>query len=652
MIVTDTYFPYVPLLLKTTATNTQNNSTFLDSSTNNFNITRVGTPTQGSFSPYRDVGYWSNYFVISSALSGVPTNMSFGLSTNFTIEAFINWPAAAAGNQTFFELTGGARMILGRTTTGTRIFWHGTERGTTYTFTPGTWYHFAIVRNSGTVYCYINGVSAITPFAETITWSSIGRFNIAMNSDTAEPMTGYISNLRVVNGTAVYTGAFTPPTTPLTAITNTSLLTCQSNRFKDNSTSNYTLTVQVGTPRVQTFQPFNLPTAYSTATYGGSVYFNGNPDYLAISAPNGGALDVSGGSNFTIEAWFYATSTASTTIWSRGGTNGSQNAQYWAFLNNGSIQWAIGNGGTGAALNTVTGVQYNCWNHFAVVLVGTTFTAYLNGTAINTATLTFTIPTTISNPTLWIGGQADPGARLWFSGYITGFRLVKGTAVYTSNFTPSTAPLTAITNTSILANFSNAGIYDASGQNNLTTLGSAQVSTTTAKWNTTSMKFNGTTDYLNLVSSPGFSFGTGSFTIEAWVYNTSSSAVAKNIFGHWSVSPESYQFYLSTVNRLTWQIYNQSSTNSASLDVPLNTWTHVSWSKSGTTSYLHINGVLQNTVTGVTNSANGGEVPRVGAGQSAGQLFPGYIQDLRITKGIARYGASNFSVPTAEFPVR
>jgi hypothetical protein len=266
--------------------------------------------------------------------------------------------------------------------------------------------------------------------------------------------------------------------------------------------------------------------------------------------------------------------------------------------------------------------------------------------------LTFTIPTTISNPSLWIGGQADPGARLWFSGYITGFRLVKGTAVYTSNFTPSTAPLTAITNTSILANFSNAGIYDASGQNNLTTLGSAQVSTTTSKWNTTSMKFNGTTDYLNLLSSPGFSFGTGSFTIEAWVYNTSSSAVAKNIFGHWAVSPESYQFYLSTVNRLTWQIYNQSSTNSASLDVPLNTWTHVSWSKSGTTSYLHINGVLQNTVTGVTNSANGGEVPRVGAGQSAGQLFPGYIQDLRITKGIARYDASNFSVPTTEFLAR
>ena len=220
----DIYFPYVALLLKDGQYTT--NGSFVDSGSANsgspFTITRTGTPTQGSMNPYWPDGYWSNYFNGSSALYNPNvSSMSFGATTNFTIEAWLNWTTTAAGNQTFFELTGTTRMILGRSTTGIRIFWNGTEKGTTYTFVTNTWYHIAVVRYSGTVSCYINGVSAITSFTDTVTWSST-RFNIAMNSDSVEPMTGYISNLRVVNGGAVYTSAFssTIPTTPLTVNTS------------------------------------------------------------------------------------------------------------------------------------------------------------------------------------------------------------------------------------------------------------------------------------------------------------------------------------------------------------------------------------------------------------------------------------------------
>jgi hypothetical protein len=164
------------------------------------------------------------------------------------------------------------------------------------------------------------------------------------------------------------------------------------------------------------------------------------------------------------------------------------------------------------------------------------------------------------------------------------------------------------------------------------------------------MSFNGTTDYLTALAGPAFSFGTGNFTIEAWIYNTSSASTSKNIFGHWAGGAESYQFYLRTNNRLVWQIYTQSSPDVASLAVPTNTWTHVAMCRSGSIMYLFINGVLGDT-TAVTNSANGGEVPRVGAGQSGTQLFSGYIQDLRITKGVALYTAS-FPVPTSSFPTR
>src|SRR6185503_4001981 len=97
-------------------------------------------------------------------------------------------------------------------------------------------------------------------------------------------LNGYISNLRVVNGTAVYTAAFTPSTSPLTAITNTVLLTCQSNRFVDNSTSAATFTPS-GTITVQRFNPFgDNGTPYSPSPYGGSCWFDGSSGYLPASS--------------------------------------------------------------------------------------------------------------------------------------------------------------------------------------------------------------------------------------------------------------------------------------------------------------------------------------------------------------------------------
>ena len=94
---TDPYFPYVPLLLETTSTNGQQNNTFLDSGTANggvgFTITRNGTPTQGSVTPYWPNGYWSNNFpsAVNSYLT-IAYNAAFNIasSTPFTIEFWFN----------------------------------------------------------------------------------------------------------------------------------------------------------------------------------------------------------------------------------------------------------------------------------------------------------------------------------------------------------------------------------------------------------------------------------------------------------------------------------------------------------------------------------------------------------------------------------
>jgi hypothetical protein len=659
---TDPFFRYVPLLLETTTTNGQQNNTFLDSSTNNYTLTRSGTPTQGSVTPYWPEGYWSNYLTSSTDYVNVATSAGFAFPGAFTVEGWFFWTSTPPtglmnggnGNGAFGMYTNGAYL-------GFNIFGSGNIVTTGSFPSLNTWHHVAMTRDgSNNCIIWVDGVNS----ASAVSTQSFAQAAWLIYNSSGVGGNCYISNYRIVKGVAVYTGTFTPPTSPLqktqsagtniAAITGTatSLLTCQSNRLIDNSTSNLAVTA-TGSPRTQPFQPFSPAASYTTAAYGGSIYNGTKTD--VVTAASVAALTTFTG-DFTIECWVYPTDTGQSTSWGILDTRTSgQTATSWVWGLNSYISspagWLVQFYNAGAN-NFTTRVPSNVWSHLVLQRNGTTLRSFVNG-VVDATTFTLSGTLTGGSSTVYIANTKDNALSTYGNvGYTSNLRIVNGTAVYsTSGFTPPTAPVTAITNTSLLVNATNAGIYDAAVQNNQLTVGSAQASTTQAKWSPTSMSFNGTTDYLTMPVSPGFSFGTGNFTIEAWIYNTSSASTSKNIFSHWSGGAESYQFYLRTNNRLLWQVYTQNSPDTAALAVSVNAWNHVAWTRSGNTAYLHINGVLQDT-TSLTNSANGGEIPRVGAGQSGTQLFPGYIQDLRVTKGIARYGATNFTPPTAAFPTR
>ena len=129
------------------------------------------------------------------------------------------------------------------------------NRASGYALTLNAWNHVAIVRNSGNIVVYVNGVAQIT-VANSSNFSNTGLF-IGTTFDNFY-IQSYMSNLRVVNGTAVYTSAFTPSTAPLTAITNTSLLTCQSatSATTDASTNALTITNN-GTAVATAISPFS-----------------------------------------------------------------------------------------------------------------------------------------------------------------------------------------------------------------------------------------------------------------------------------------------------------------------------------------------------------------------------------------------------------
>ena len=469
-------------------------------------------------------------------------------------------------------------------------------------------------------------------------------------------------NFRIVNGTAVYTAAFTPPAAPLTAITNTSLLTCQSNRFIDNSTNAFAITVN-GSPSVQAFQPFPGATTWSGAVLGGSGYFDGSGDYLTAAS---NAAFGYGTGDFTIEFWYYPTSFAASAIpiILDQRTSGATEVVPTIITNtSGLLQYYV-NGATRITGSTLT---TNQWYHIAICRSGTSTKMFLNGVQDGS---TYSDSNNYATSLVSLGAYSPSPTGYYIFGYIGGVRITKGGALYTTTFTPPTAPLTTTVSAgtvSLLLSCTNAGIFDTAAMNDLETVGNAQVSTSVVKYGTGSMYFNGSGSWLLGQNTPTANLGSGSFTIECWInFSASVSGTGYAIVtkAPSAFTPQaSFAFWRSTTNKLRFIFSTDGgATNLGQIDttsdfLPLTgTWYHIAVTRSGSTFYLFINGTSQAVTTSFYGSATSssaiGDTTTplyVGAFSDGTYLFNGYIDDLRITKGAARY-IGNFTPPIARMP--
>jgi len=614
---------------------------------------------QGTFSPFSNSG-WSNSFNGSTDCLSVASHADFNFgSGNFTAECWVNWNTASGNADQVIFAFGSS----GQTEAGFRLVSNNTivldvdeSVRVSYSFVPtaGTWYHFAVVRDAANTYkIYQDGVLKATG-TYTYTQAQIGLFIGGINWANNYGVNGFISNFRAVKGIAVYTGAFTPPTAPLTATqsagTNisaitgsaTSILTLQSNRFVDNSVSPKTLTVG-GSPRVTPFSPF-APFAYDAAVHGGSAYFDGSGDYLNLASSD--AFNISSG-DFTIETWVYRSSTQASTypriltignanysaliLWTSGNTitvDVSTNGASWT-------NWTFG----GATITNDT------WTHLALVRNAGTISLYKDGVSQGTPVSNSSFQ--LATPAIYVGTLFSPASNYW-TGYIGSTRIVKGTAVYTSNFTPPSGPLPLLDNTSLLLNFTNAGIIDSTGKNIIETVGNAGVVTTSIKkYGSGSMYFDGTADYLVGRSTDLLSFNTGDFTVEMWVYPTSVAGAIVLIDTRASGTDSGWAFYINSSSRLALFTSNADRITAASA-LSASTWTHIVLARSGSTLAVYMNGVQSATATYSTTMTCPG---RISIASGFDNLAPlnGYIDDLRITKGFARY-TTNFTAPTKAHP--
>ena len=635
----------IVLLLNGNGTNGAQNNTFLDSSTTNATVTRLGTTTQGSFSPFSlPDGQWSNRFSSDALLQASNSIGNFGTG-DFTVEFWINAFSSAQSVMVDFRGTGGSgstqlRIQFDNANTIVAGWQNDLQLVATSTAALNVWTHVAVVRSGTTASLYVNGISQAS-ITDSTSLTDSGLV-VGAYQGSSFYLGAYLSNIRVVKGTAVYTSNFTPPTTSLTAITNTSLLTCQSNTFKDNSSNNYAFTVN-GNPSTEPFSPFAPTAAYSTSVNGGSIYIlgQGSDSYsltegLSLPANTG---YVFGTGDFTVECWYRQTEVPQADSMMLTNSDGS-------FPHNWQMNSALGSlgnrlgwswWGNNMSSTAVPEFKNNVWYHCAVARESSTTRLFVNGVLYYS--FSDTRDYDVNKTLLSI-------SRGTF--FISNARIIKGTALYTATFTPPTAPVTAISGTTLLLNGTNAGIFDNAAKNDLKTIGNSQISTSVKKYGTGSMSFDGTGDWLTTIDTPNLQFNTGKFTIECWVYlNAVGSARG---FVSKGTSTTGWSLGTDASNQVVFSYGSSSITSTGTLSV--STWYFITVVREGTGSNqtkIYIAGTNDGTGT-VSTDFNQTDFMYVGADRVGGSPLNGYIDDLRITKGVARYTA-NFTPPAAELEI-
>lgn len=408
----------------------------------------------------------------------------------------------------------------------------------------------------------------------------------------------------------------------------------------DRAPTQKTLTNSVGTALNATQSKYN-----ST-----SLYLNGVND--TISAASHADFNFGTG-DFTIELWVYGTRTNQPHSSPRILANGAYlAANAWNLVliaSSGALFFDTYNGSAvnGSSIGTLV---ENSWNHIAVTRQSGTLRTFLNGALVTTKTDNQSLSGAY---TTYVGSDTIS----FFKGYIDDLRITKGVARYTGNFTPVENQIGGLdigdpfySSTSLLVNADTTTLADQSPVvKTITKVGNAGVSFLNSKAGLGSIYFDGTGDYLTIPDSSAFDLGTGDFTLECWYYPLSVSGAAgfRGLISQRTNANVDHAFSLF-VNQnnagfgfaftLDGSTNNEQYFGSA---LTVNTWYHVAVSRVEANLYFAVNGAVTaatGSASAVFNSSQPVQIGRLGT-YTGGDLH-GYLDSVRVTKGVARYTAA------------
>jgi hypothetical protein len=557
------------------------------------------------------------------------------------------------------------------------------------------WNHIALVCNQNVLKMFINGVD----YTSTATYSedsvdyplnvsantNLNRFySLAGDWQTLPASTGWVGGLsgnmrlsdyRISNRAVYWERNFTLPSRPYGSPAGTKIYAHNSQRVQDNNTQE-----SIKFNAIEIFPvpdgPYTQTSPYSPASVGGSVFLDGTGDFIAITpynvSPTSANTNLSvRDQDFCFEFWFndMYSSSASTRIlvdtrgtgtsvgqWHINHNSPSRILQLYMATDASSSTWTVVNG---LNIGQVSAYQ---WIHVAVYRIGNTVFASCNGivTVANTGIGTASLWPLRNDMTLGISSQ-DKSSSTTF-GYFGPTRLVIGDSVYAANVCPiPTRTFERTANTKLLLNFDTNGIYDVSGGTvQFEAVGGVRVRNTKTKFANNSIYFDGT-GYLserfhNFQGGAGQWIGSrigyGEFTIEMWL-NRNRIGNQQNLVDWRTTEPNANPLlYFDTSNQLQWWISGVTRIVSAPNAVPANTWTHVAISRShGSGTKMFINGLQVGVTYADPVTIYGSGRVTICGDVNGGLPYTGYMEDLRITLGYARY-TTNTSPPTRAFSIR
>ena len=379
----------------------------------------------------------------SANLSRTP---SLGNRTTWTWSAWIKRGTFSAAQQFIFDCSASQSYVQFGPSENIRVGFYSTNSSTGYVLTtnavfrdPSAWYHCVISVDTtqstpaNRVRIYVNSVEQTTTGTQPAQ-NDVGQINtvavhrLGSYDGTQLSLDGYLAEVNFIDGSALLP-------TDFGAYDTNGVWQPKAYAGSYSGTNSFYL-------------QFSLNT---TSSFSGT--FDGTSKYLTIA--DNAAFDLAA-SDFTAEAWLYPTSSIVSTaanVFNQSTQSAASNTALYFGAGNDGISLYLSTSGSSWTNNITAGsaLPLNAWSHVVWQRRSNTLEAYLNGVkqTVTSGTAAFSGTVFNSSRNIEIAIQ-NASASTGFVGQISNLRLVKGSAVYTSNFTPSVAPLTNITNTSLL----------------------------------------------------------------------------------------------------------------------------------------------------------------------------------------------------------
>jgi hypothetical protein len=380
-----------------------------------------------------------------------------------------------------------------------------------------------------------------------------------------------------------------------------------------------------------------------------------------------------GTGDFTMECWVYPTNANygnggyidyTGTLLDTRSSGGSSNGALIIFSNTGKIRLFSG----GLILESTSTVSLNQWSHIALVRSSGTCTFYINGVASGLAPFT----NNCSDTSFTVGAPVDhvnTDSSLKHIGYMDEVRISKGLARYTNDFTPPASAFTADAYDSLLlhgdgSDGSTSFTDSSQSPSTVVSQNGASISTSQSKFGGASILLNrASSQRLTVIDPTKFTFGTDDFTIETWVYLNSMPTALNYPDGFyicgWGEDNSVFgvDYLIGPTNIAFNPVYYGNYQINVAHGMNVHEWHHIALCRNNGTFMLFIDGVLKqaahsgDSVYAPAGSTNQSAIT-IGAGEpfaSTGGDFDGYMDEFRISKGIARYTTNNFTPPNAEF---